>query len=151
MSKQEFTDGLRRSLYTIQDYTYVNDTISYYENYIEAQIRMGKTEEEVMQELGDPRLIAKSILATYESEDEEEDGFREYEEKSFSGGSQMRETVLGFNGKRIRMPSWLAKTLGILLLIAVLFVMITVLSWLAPYIFLGVIAYIVYKAFFGKY
>ena len=42
MSKQEFTDGLRRSLSTIQDYTYVNDTISYYENYIEAQIRMGK-------------------------------------------------------------------------------------------------------------
>ena len=51
MSKQEFTDGLRRSLSTIQDYTYVNDTISYYENYIEAQIRMGKTEEEVMQNL----------------------------------------------------------------------------------------------------
>lgn len=151
MSKQEFTDGLRRSLSTIQDYTYVNDTISYYENYIETQIRMGKTEEEVMQELGNPRLIAKSILATYESEVEEEDGFREYEENSFSRNHHMGETMFGFNGRQIRMPSWLAKTLGILLLIAVFFVLITVLSWLAPYIFLGVIAYIIYKAFFGKY
>ena len=53
MNKIEFVEQLRRSLSGIEDYTFVNDTIAYYENYIESQIRMGKSEEQVMQELGE--------------------------------------------------------------------------------------------------
>ena len=49
MNKIEFVEQMRRSLSSIDDYTYVNDTIAYYENYIESQIRMGKSEEQVMQ------------------------------------------------------------------------------------------------------
>ena len=60
MNKKEFIDGLRRSLSSINDYSFVNDTISYYENYIDSQMRMGKSEQEVMEELGDPRLIASA-------------------------------------------------------------------------------------------
>ena len=69
MNKQEFIEQLRRNLSSINDYTFVNDTISYYENYIESQIRMGKSEEEVMEELGDPVMIAHTIInaATGES------------------------------------------------------------------------------------
>ena len=66
MNKLQFVELMRRSLSSIDDYTFVNDTVAYYENYIETQMRTGKSEEQVMQELGDPRLIAKSILAYYQ-------------------------------------------------------------------------------------
>lgn len=149
MSKQEFIDGLRRNLSSINDYTFVNDTISYYENYIESQIRMGKAEIDVMEELGDPRLIAKSIKATHVSEEEE--GQQTYSQDEYGQNHKFSKTVFSFNGKDIHLPLWLIKVLLILLLIVAFLLVVTVLRWLSPFIFMGLIAYLVYKIFFGKY
>ena len=151
MGKQEFINQLRRSLSSIQDYIFVNDTISYYENYIESQIRMGKTEEEVMQELGDPRLIAKSICATHVNEDEDSyANYQEFDDGSFSKKSNKNETILRVKGKQILLPSWLMKILTILVVGVVLFLVFTILSWLAPFIFLGVLVYMIYKLIVGR-
>lgn len=149
MSKQEFIEGLRRSLSSINDYAFVNDTISYYENYIESQIRMGKMEAEVMEELGDPRLIAKSIKATHISGEEENE--QNFSQDAYTENSHFPKTMFSFNGKEIRMPSWLIKTITIIILMVVFFLVFTVLRWLSPFIFMGLIAYFVYKTFFGKY
>lgn len=148
MNKQEFIDGLRRSLSSINDYTFVNDTISYYENYIESQIRMGKPEAEVMEELGDPRLIAKSIKATHVSEDESQQTYSqdEYEQKH-----PLKNSLFSFNGKNIQLPAWVIKGIVIIVLVLIIFLVFTVLRWLSPFIFMGLIAYMVYKAIFGKY
>lgn len=152
MNKQEFIDSLRRSLSSINDYNFVNDTISYYENYIEAQIRMGQTEEEVMQQLGDPRLIAKSIKATHVSEDaEEQNEYHGYDQDAYSKGHSFPKTVFNFNGRQIRMPSWLLKIIAVIVLVVVCVVVFTVLRWLSPFILMGLVAYVIYRAFFGKY
>ena len=151
MGKQEFINQLRRSLSSIQDYIFVNDTISYYENYIESQIRMGKTEEEVMQELGDPRLIAKSICATHVNEAEDSyANYQEFDDGSFSKKSNKNETILRVKGKQILLPSWLMKILTILVVGVVLFLVFTILSWLAPFIFLGVLVYMIYRLIVGR-
>lgn len=149
MNKQEFIEGLRRSLSSLNDYTFVNDTISYYENYIESQIRMGKTEEEVMEQLGDPRLIAKSIKATHVSEEDAED--QEFNQERYGEAQHFPKTTFSFNGKEIRMPSWLLKTISIIILVVVFWLVFTVLRWLSPFIMMAVVAYVVYKTFFGKY
>ena len=149
MGKQEFIDGLRRNLSSINDYTFVNDTISYYENYIESQIRMGKAEIDVMEELGDPRLIAKSIKATHMSDDE--GGQQTYSQDEYGQNHKFSKTMFSFNGKDIHLPLWLIKVLLILLLIVAFLLVVTVLRWLSPFIFMGLIAYLVYKIFFGKY
>ena len=39
MNKQDFIRTLRQNLSGMTDYEYVNDTVSYYENYIETEIR----------------------------------------------------------------------------------------------------------------
>lgn len=149
MNKQEFIEGLRRSLSSLNDYTFVNDTISYYENYIESQIRMGKTEEEVMAQLGDPRLIAKSIKATHVSEEDAED--QEFNQERYGEAQHFPKTTFSFNGKEIRMPSWLLKTISIIILVVVFWLVFTVLRWLSPFIMMAVVAYVLYKTFFGKY
>lgn len=71
MSKQEFLETLRRALARELSESEVADNINYYWNYIEQQIAMGKSEEQVLQELGDPRLIARTILQVDEKRDEE--------------------------------------------------------------------------------
>ena len=144
MNKIEFVEQMRRSLSSINDYTYVNDTIAYYENYIESQIRMGKSEEQVMRELGDPRLIAKSICASHMTEDEaQEDSVYRKNESSF--GEKAAHTVLNLNGRLINMPSWLLKILGGLAAVVILVLIFTVLRILSPFIMLGVFGYMIYR------
>lgn len=64
MNKEQFIDTLRRALYgKIDDYT-LSDHIRYYEDYIDQEMRKGRSEQEVLQELGDPRLLARTILET---------------------------------------------------------------------------------------
>ena len=37
----------------------------YYEDYIQSQVRSGRDEQQVLDELGDPRLIARTLLDVY--------------------------------------------------------------------------------------
>lgn len=62
MNRQTFLETLRRALYGKIDDFALADHIRYYENYIAQEIASGRTEEEVLSELGDPRLIARTIL-----------------------------------------------------------------------------------------
>ena len=97
MSKQEFLDQLRRNISSMNDYVVVNDTMAYYEDYIESQIRMGKSEQEVMAMLGDPRLIAKSILATQDAKQNLKDSNIEEEEKAAREKVFTRKTLKNLN------------------------------------------------------
>ena len=62
MSKQEFLDKLRAALSGNVPAKLVEENVAYYSDYINAQIRVGRSEESVLQSLGEPRLIAKSII-----------------------------------------------------------------------------------------
>lgn len=148
MNKLEFVEQMRRSLSSIDDYTYVNDTIAYYENYIESQIRMGKSEEQVMQELGDPRLIAKSICASHVTEDEEQQGAYKSSENTF--GHKAANTVINLNGKLINMPSWLLKILSVLAAVVILVLLFTVLRILSPFLLVGFCGYMIYRMITGN-
>lgn len=64
MEKQEFLDKLRSALSGRLASEIVADTVRYYEDYINTEIRMGREEQEVMAALGDPRLIARTIIET---------------------------------------------------------------------------------------
>lgn len=66
MTRYEFLDQLRRALGSRVDSNVVNENISYYEEYIATQVRAGRPEEEVIEELGDPRLLARSIAEAKE-------------------------------------------------------------------------------------
>lgn len=64
MSKKEFIDKLKKALQGSIHETDVQSNIEYYSDYIESEIRKGKTEEEVTKDLGSPNLIAKTIITT---------------------------------------------------------------------------------------
>ena len=62
-TKQEFLDGLRRSLTGKIGLQEIEEHIRYYDDYITAQSRIKGGEQAVLEELGSPRLIAMSICA----------------------------------------------------------------------------------------
>lgn len=64
MDKKNFIETLRRALYGKTDHTSLEEHIRYYETYIDQEMSKGRTEKEVLDELGDPRLIARTILET---------------------------------------------------------------------------------------
>ena len=64
MTKREFLEELKEVLSEQLPQNQVAEHVSYYMNYIEEQKQNGSSEEEVLNMLGDPRLIARTILDT---------------------------------------------------------------------------------------
>ena len=61
MNRNEFLRILRESLEMSLEKDAINVQLDYYDKYISDEMKKGKTEKEVLEELGDPRLIAKTI------------------------------------------------------------------------------------------
>ena len=116
MSKQEFIDRLRAALNGRIAPEQVQENVLYYEDYINTQIRMGRSEEEVLDSLGDPRLIAKTIVETsgisgngvYESADYRNAGYHNegYQDTSYR---QQKKTF--------HIPGWLWGIICILVIV----------------------------------
>ena len=80
MEKIEFLNGLRQTMIGEVDQKVIDDNIRYYDDYIMMEARKGKAEEEVLETLGDPRLIAKTIIDTNQPL-MEQNAFDPYEEE----------------------------------------------------------------------
>ncbi len=68
MTRAEFIEELRKTLSGNMNESEVQNHVNYYNAYINEEISKGKTEAEVLEELGSPFAIAKTILMPYESE-----------------------------------------------------------------------------------
>ena len=64
MNRTEFLDTLRSQLSGQMHEGKVAAHVRYYEDYIQSQVRSGRDEQQVLDELGDPRLIARTLLDT---------------------------------------------------------------------------------------
>lgn len=64
MNKYEFVTNLQRHLTGKVTPEKLQEITRYYNDYIDTEVRKGKSEEEVLEMLGDPRLLAKSIVET---------------------------------------------------------------------------------------
>ena len=139
MSKQEFLDGLRRSLAGNLETREVNEHIQYYSDYIDSQIRMGNTEETVMASLGEPRLIAKTLIGMESVETVTE----EYVDDEAKPEGDYRQFQV--KGKTIRIPSWLFTILVCILSFCVLTVVFALMTRLLPYFFMIMFGIMVYR------
>lgn len=146
MTKQQFLDGLYSALNGKIDESLIKENIDYYRDYIDSQVRMGRTEEEVVRQLGDPRLIAKSIAEANKHAGVEGNGKTEYQNADtgyakggYYGGSyaqgQYEHNVGHGNRQKIhRIPGWLiALIIGIVIFLIVKLIF-SVFSFLMPLI-----------------
>ena len=61
MNRQEFIRELRIAMSGHFSSAEIQENVEYYEDYIDMQLRKGKTEKEVLDELGDPKLLIKTM------------------------------------------------------------------------------------------
>ncbi len=66
MTKKEFLLELQRILNGRMGSSEAAPYVSYYQEYIEIEVRKGKAEEKVIEELGSPRLIAKNVADVFD-------------------------------------------------------------------------------------
>lgn len=143
MNKYEFIKNLRKALTGKIDGAELEDTIRYYEDYIDGEIKKGKPEEQVLQELGDPRLIAKNIVSvkgngSAGSYYEEETGQSIWQDGESAGGA----------GRRI--PGWLIVFLILFAVIVILGIAFSVIWSLLPVIIPVFIAVSLFRFFTGR-
>lgn len=131
MTKQEFLEKLRISLNGKIAANQVEEHIRYYEDYINVEIRKGRSEEEVMAALGEPRLIARTIVETtgraqsseYDSTDSQYGG----DDKAcqeYNRGTEVRNLS--------KVPGWVWIILVILIVIIILGAVFSVITALMP-------------------
>ena len=61
MDRRQFLDELQRALSSDLAQRDIQDNIEYYNDYIRSEIAKGRTESEVLDELGDPWMLARTI------------------------------------------------------------------------------------------
>ncbi|MCD7867253.1 MAG: DUF1700 domain-containing protein [Clostridiales bacterium] len=141
MNRTEFLDTLRRQLQGQMHEGKAAAHVRYYEDYIQSQVRGGRSEEEVLAELGDPRLIAKTLLDT-----DPDSADADYEEYSSEWREETEASAekSGHRSFRLDLNTWIGRIIAILVLVIIICLVGRVLIAVLPFfIVLAVVLYVI--------
>lgn len=145
MTKQEFIEKLRAALTGKIAPALVAEHIAYYEDYINTEIRKGRTEKEVLDSLGNPRLIAKSILnANGSASNDEASNTRTQSNQNYEGYGDNTDKV---RKSLFAIPVWLWMLIAVLIIFCVFGLVFSVLSYLLPIIMPILLVFFLIKLF----
>lgn len=140
MNRHEFLKQLEHALEEEMSPAKVKGHVEYYRSYITEELKNGKSEKEVMELLGDPWIIARSIIDSPLNEMDSQYTYADYEEpkQEASFGTQERKKI---NGWKIA-----AVGVGIILILMLVISMITgLISMLAPVLIPVLVIWIVLR------
>ena len=113
MSKAQFLELLSQKLSEELSRADVMSHMSYYESYIDGELSKGRSEIEIMDELGDPYLIARTIIDTHTGEAFEDVVY----EDTVDADPAERQTH-NSNRKTIQMGNWGCLFTALILILA---------------------------------
>lgn len=136
MSKYEFLAKLRDTLSEELSSQEVEEQMEYYNQYITDAVMSGRTEAEVLEELGDPWVIARTLIDAGTEKKKEEYIYdysgKPYENQEASHKKQSYDRKV----KIYRLDSWWQKALIVLVVLGILFLLLSfvtgIVSLLAP-------------------
>jgi uncharacterized membrane protein len=142
MNCVEFLEVLREALEGKVPEQVIQDNLNYYRSYINGEVLKGKSEADVIESIGDPRLIARTIEEStkYASDNNaqyDEYGNADYEDSTDGMGNRIRQ---------INIPGWLAAVIAIAIMLLLIIVVFRVAVFAAPFIIAFVLAGIIYRA-----
>lgn len=128
MNREEFLRRLRQALEGNVPPSVIQENLRYYDNYISEEIRKGAREADVIAEIGDPRLIAKTIEDT--SEDVTDPLRSAYEEADTRSGSAYEQEPFGGRSTvhYYNLNKWYWKLLFGVGIVLILFLVIAVIT-----------------------
>lgn len=150
MDKEDFITSLQRALSSGLPGGQVAENVRYYREYIDSEIRRGRTEEGVLAELGDPRLLARSIIDANKRAGMTYGSNREYDEEVANDASEDDGYDRTDRVRRIVLPGWLIMILIVLIAMLAICLVSSLLYFLAPVIMGGVIVMLIIRFFQGN-
>ena len=151
MNKKEFLDILYNQLSGQMPEGNIAAHIQYYRSYIEKEQQKGRSEDDILNELGDPHLIARTLLDT-EAAASESPQNTEYYSDSYSERSSGYDRYGNFNSSHgkikqhsfhLDLTTWYGKLAVILIAVIAIILLCTILSVLIPVMIIaGVILYV---------
>lgn len=149
MNKGEFIEKLGEALAGEVVQSVIQENIRYYDNYISGEVRNGSREEDVIAAIGDPRLIARTIIDS--TAVAEESG--SYGGEGYTNYNQQSTTDTNSTFKTFDLSKWYWKAALIAIIFVVISLVITVVggifSLLAPFVFPIMIIWFVFSLLRG--
>lgn len=123
MSKEEFLRELEEALAGDVPEAVIRDNVSYYGSYLSQEMARGRSVEEIVDEIGEPFIVAKTIIEHCEASGEcaGDGGYESSYQESYSDGGNRSQTQSPFpNMRYIDLNQWYWKLLaGILMFLIV--------------------------------
>lgn len=150
MNKIEFLDILYEQLSGQMPEGNVAAHVQYYRNYIEEEQRKGRSEDDILNELGDPHLIARTLLDTeVGSGNPQTTGTysEPYADNSYEyDNSSSDHKKVKSHSFHLDLTTWYGKLAVILIAAVVIILLCTVLSVLIPVmVIFGIVCFIISK------
>lgn len=135
MTRNEFLQKMRHALANDLSGSVIQDNINYYDGYISDEVQKGRSETAVIEELGDPWVLARTIIESVENTGSAREEYTYEPSRQGYGNGQHSERrkvhVFGID-------SWWKKLLLILGVVGIIMVVVAVIggifSLLAPLI-----------------
>lgn len=158
MTRQEFLQELQAALQGEMSQSSINGHIKYYQNYIIEEVQKGQTEEDVIRGMGNPRLIAKTLIDTSEQFGEsvgEEYYSENYSHETYKKGKGFHANYSETDGwdvrfGKLKLNSWYGKLLLIFLAITVIVIAAQLVAFLLPVIVVGVLILMIILLILGN-
>lgn len=147
MNRSEFIEKLQRVLAGGLDSAQVAENVRYYQEYIDSEVRRGRSEREVLDQLGDPRLLAKSIIEANKRAGASYGSNLEYDEEIAADPQNTGWDGAEASGRKIVMPGWLIMLIITVVVLLVIGVATALLSFFAPAIFVVLAVILIVKIF----
>lgn len=141
MEKQEFLEKLRQALGGKVSPEVMADTMDYYEEYINTELRLGRTSDEVMEALGDPRLIARTIVETK--------GGKNGDDSAPADGAEYGRSR-ELRRRLVSIPGWVWLILFFVVVWIIISIVFRVLIKLAPLLLVVSLVVYLYRRFGGE-
>lgn len=147
MDREEFIEKLQRALAGGLSSSQVAENVRYYTEYIDSEIRKGRSEAEVMSQLGDPRLLAKSIIEANKRAGTSYGSNREYDEEVEDDAQGSNRTGAASGGKVVMLPGWLVMLIVTVIVVLIIGFVTSLLTFFLPVILVGLAVLLVVKVF----
>ena len=125
MTRSEFLNKLKEALANDLSGPVIQENVNYYSGYIADEVRKGRSEEEVVAELGDPWAIARTIIESLEIQGNTQEDYgyepnrQNYDQRQQSGTGQVH--IFGLD-------TWWKKLLLVLGIVGVFMLVIAVIG-----------------------
>ena len=130
MNKEDFLAQLKLALGGNIDGALVQENLDYYAHYIMEEVQKGKSEREVMETLGDPWILARTIIDAYDGTNRETVYEAGGDTSSYGNGGGREGGTRDGIADFLRMDTWWKKLLAVLVVVMVVMLVVSIITGL---------------------